>query len=301
MVISPSDMYELNDYLRDNAHLSANTVRAYKSGYIKIVEGLSRSLRNAAQRNVILHIEKLSKSPNSVNQLLNIAIQVRRYHRQPVEMLLKRRERLQVKIDAHKDEVNELKAATLPSLEDLKAWRDQLYKDGRWRDYLINYLLLQYHTRNKDLDVAIINNKSQAKDAGTNYLLLRKNDVVYLRRSYKTVKTYGPKQFVFKNRKVRTALRNFIAEQQGGEYQYPHYGVVWLLSTGENQRIGEDSLGKFIRGRTLNGLSEGDYNKVQVSRISDLGDFKLLQNMSKARGTSVDNLISEYHLDFKSG
>mmetsp|Transcript_33940 Transcript_33940/g.89391 ORF Transcript_33940/g.89391 Transcript_33940/m.89391 type:complete len:304 (+) Transcript_33940:561-1472(+) len=298
---SPYDDWEFDAYLRDNAHLSANTVRAYKSGYTKIMEGLSRSLRNSAQVNVIKQIGRLSKSPNSINQLLNIAIQVRRYHRMPVELLLKRRERNQAKIDAHKDEVNAQKAAVLPSLEELKAWRDQLYIDGRERDYLINFLLLQYHTRNKDLDVAIVARKSQAKDPNTNYLLLRKNDIVYIRRNYKTAGTYGEKRYTFKNRKVREALRKFISEQQGGgEYHYPHYGVVWLLSTGENQRIGEHSIGKFIRGRTLHGLSEGDYNKVQVSRINDLGDFRLLQKMSKARGTSVDNLITEYHLNFKS-
>ena len=65
------------------------------------------------------------------------------------------------------------------------------------------------------------------------------------------------------------------------------------------RRIDNGSIHDSVRRHTFRNLSEGDYNKIAVSEIREFDDFKKLQQMSKNRGTSMDNLITEYSLTFK--
>ena len=103
-----------------------------------------------------------------------------------------------------------------------------------------------------------------------------------------------PGGVLFKNIKVKNAIVNFV-ESQGG---YDKDKQIYLLSTSDGRRIGEDSIQKFIRSRTLNEISESDINKIQVTRINNVQDFGALKRMSDNRGTSIQNLITEYNLNF---
>jgi len=44
-------------------------------------------------------------------------------------------------------------------------------------------------------------------------------------------------------------------------------------------------------------MSESDYNKVFVSEVAEVKDLKKLETISKNRGTSLEVLLKEYHLD----
>jgi len=287
-------MSELSEYLQANKQLSKHTVMSYSKAYDKVTDLLDDTLAESRQKDILDIVKTLSDSPNSVTQYINAVIQIRRFYKAPVDRLLKQRERLQVRIQEVKDAVNDEKFDNLPDASELKKWLNKLYADERWRDYIINYILITFNTRNKDLDLVIVDHKRKAKDKNTNYLIIKPSGRLELiRRDYKTFGTYGEKKNEFLSKKVVHAAREFVNEK-GGEFP------IYLLSTGHNKRIEETSLAKFIRGRTLNGLSEGDINKMQVSTIDKVGDFRLLKKMSKNRGTSVDNLITEYHLKFKN-
>jgi len=287
-------MSELAQYLEANKQLSKHTVLGYSKAYDKVTDLLDVPLKEARQKDILDIVKTLSESPNSVTQYINAVIQIRRYYEAPVDRLLKQRERLQVRIQEVKDATNDAKFDDLPNAVELKKWLNKLYAEERWRDYLINYILITFNTRNKDLDLVIVDHKRKAKDKDTNYLIARPSGRLELiRRDYKTFGTYGQKSNEFNNKKAVHAVREFIKEKDS---EYP----IYLLSTGHNKRIEETSIAKFIRARTLNGLSEGDINKMQVSNIDKVGDWRLLKKMSKNRGTSVDNLITEYHLKFKN-
>jgi hypothetical protein len=134
-------------------------------------------------------VEQLTESPSTLNQLLNISIQVKKFYRKPTELLLSRREKNQDAINKYKDKRNKEKANTLPKMYELKAHMNAMYEAERWRDYIVNYqihLLITFNTRNKDLDLLIVSRTTQAKKANENYLVLRKNDIMYIRRNYKT-------------------------------------------------------------------------------------------------------------------
>jgi len=287
-------MSELNDYLENNKQLSKHTVLGYTKAYDKVTDLLDVPLAEAKQKDILEIVKTLSESPNSVSQYINAVIQVRRFYDVPVDKLIKERERLQIKILEVKDSINKEKKDNLPNASELKKWLNKLYSEDRFRDFIINYILITFNTRNKDLDIVLVDHKRKAKDKNTNYLIVRPSGRLELiRRNYKTVGNYGEKINVFSNKKIINAVREFVSEQ-GGEYP------IYLLSTGKNKRIDETSIAKFIRARTLNGLSESDINKMQVTTIDKVGDFKQLKKMSKNRGTSVDNLITEYHLNFKN-
>ena len=294
-------MEELEHYLEGNPHLSKNSKRAYTHAYQKIMTVTPKMIKNIPQGELISKIENLSSSPNSFNQLLNVAIQIRRFNREPVQMLLNRREKNQFFIDQHKDKINAEKEKVLPTLPVLIASMNRAFMERRFYDYIIQFLLLTFSTRNKDLDCVIVSRKSQAKDKSENYLILRKNDICFVRNNYKTAATYGKKENCFKNKRLRKAIIHHIEKQTGEPYVFPHYSRVHLLATKDNKRVKEDSIHSFIRKSTFQNLTESDYFKVAVSRIKSLGGggYKALKEMSANRGTQVDTILAEYNILLK--
>ena len=61
----------------------------------------------------------------------------------------------------------------------------------------------------------------------------------------------------------------------------------------------EKTLTNIPKKYTLNKMNESDYNKISVSRVKSLDDYKLLQTISKNRGTAIETLISDYNLNVK--
>ena len=63
------------------------------------------------------------------------------------------------------------------------------------------------------------------------------------------------------------------------------------------QALGEDSIAKKIRSYTLNGMSESDMNKIFVTQVAEIKDMAKLRKISENRGTSLEVLLNEYHLE----
>ena len=292
-------MEELDAFFKGNPHLTPNSRRAYKHAYMKIMGGLTKALKNSTQKEIIEYIDTLTTSPNTKNQYLNLAIQMRKYFGPEHGLLSSKREKNQDQIMKHKHKLKDEKMAQLPKMYELKDFMNMMNRYENWRAFIINYLLIHFNVRNKDLDLIVVSSKRRAKDPNENYLVLRKNDIVYIRRNYKTAKSYGEKVNIFKSRKMRRALQEYVAQQTKEPYKYPFHDPVMLMGKVNGGRIDSDSIHYFVRRHTFQNLGEGDYNKIAVSEIREFDDFKKLQQMSKNRGTSIDNLITEYSLHFK--
>ena len=182
--------------------------------------------------------------------------------------------------------------AVWPKVGDLKSHLKKMYAENNWRGYVINYLLMNFHTRNLDLNLEIVPSIQEAK-GNKNYLILRANDMVYIRRDYKTRSVYGEKKHKFKDKKMLEALGNISSQSN---FQFP----VPLLATGKNDKLADDSIARYIRRYTYQGLSESDYFKIFVSEIDRVGNFADLSKMSDRRGTSIETMIHQYHLKFKN-
>ena len=154
-------------------------------------------------------------------------------------------------------------------------------------------MIIYYHTRNQDLDVALVSSIKQARNDNYNYLVIKPSHVNFIRFKYKTRDKYGRKTFSIKNQRFRECVDNFIDEMGGW---FGHNDMLWLISVGSNKKLSPDSIGKWIRGRTIDKISTNDYNKIIMSDAIDRKDMKLIDEISDRRGTSVPNLLSEYDL-----
>jgi len=284
-------MTEIEEFINSNQKLSKLTLQSYSSSYRKIMRYLNKdddNLKNENQKNIVDVLEKNVSSPATKRQVLNSVIQLRRHFGTAVKHLLTYRDKLQNELDKHRIQTNTIKKDELPSFNELRLYlKEQYLKDKQ--SYIINYLLTEYNVRNKDIDLIIVNNIKKAIDKKDNYLVVNPNSIVYIRNNYKTHDKHGEKKFRIVNKKFINAVNEYYNENENEP--------LYLASNKNGGRLDETSVHKFIRSKTLNGISEGDINKISVSRVKTIKDIAILKRISKTRGTSVENLINYYNLN----
>jgi hypothetical protein len=147
----------------------------------------------------------------------------------------------------------------LPDMNDVKTLMVTYYKKRMFKEYAIMFLLLNLQTRNLDLVATVTHDKSELDDK-TNWLYVRKNDIVFIRNNYKTKATYGTKKDVIRNKMFYQAVS-----------QIPE-----LLRSNEN-------LLRSIMKITGN-INETTLMKMSVCNNNNL---KGLMKISKNRGTTM--------------
>tara|TARA_R110001632_G_scaffold181648_4_gene301743 strand:+ start:3175 stop:3975 length:801 start_codon:yes stop_codon:yes gene_type:complete len=152
--------------------------------------------------------------------------------------------------------------------EQLMEALDNLYSEGAYLKFIINYLLLNFHTRNQDLDLTITNTNKEMNDE-TNYLLVRKNKVVFIRNNYKTKELYGVKEYVITDKKFIYAVKQL--------------GLGKILHT--------NNISREVRSHTIDKLSESQINKIIMFSLP-VND---LEHISQSRGTSINTLLESYN------
>jgi len=287
---------QFNDYLDGNSKLSERSITAYSNQFQKF-DGMKKNLITQSQANIISFIDEFNASENTKLALYNVAVNVRKFYNKENNKLLTRKLQIADDYQKIKNDIKKEKQTSLPTMKELIAHENRLYIDGNWAGFIITHLLRVMSLRNKDLNLKIIPaNRSQRKGKSgdkSNYLILRKNNSQLIRNDYKTFDRYGQKKSVLQSRKLNKAIREFVAESDltlGKD-------DIYLLSTSEGKKLNEDSIQKKIRAHTLNGLSETDYNKIITSQFASVKDLAKLKSISDNRGSSIDVLLQEYHLD----
>ena len=77
--------------------------------------------------------------------------------------------RLKTQIEIEKNQ--NLKKLNLPSVEELKGFMNEAYDKGEFKKFIINYLLIHYNVRNKDLDIIVTRTRDMIED-DKNYIHL---------------------------------------------------------------------------------------------------------------------------------
>jgi hypothetical protein len=287
---------ELDSFFLENPKLSKNTQKTYALAYNKIVDLLNvDTLNDVPQKDIIQMVKKID-NPNSRVMLINISMNIKKHFENRTDLLNIERERIKRQINENKNNKKEEKKDNLPTRKDLERYLNDLYLDEEYRAFIINYLLLNYYVRNKDLDLIIVTNKEDFKKLGVKgdqNVVYAGSKNIYLRNQYKTFKQYGQKKYAFNSTKFSKAVKKFVEQQNSEE------DIVYLLSDKNGNRITNDSIGNYIKRFTLNKLTESDYNKIAVSQVKDMSDYPLLKSISEKRGTSVPTLVSEYNLNIK--
>ena len=94
---------------------------------------------------------------------------------------------------AHEIQKKNNDALEIPDIKNVKSLMNLYLKQGMYKQYVVMYLLIHLQTRNLDLVAKVTDNLDDV-DNETNWLFIRKNDVVFYRSKYKTSSTFGIKK-----------------------------------------------------------------------------------------------------------
>lgn len=276
-----------------SANLSKNTINQYikhLTAYVKKY-GYPDDDEEEVYKNIEnLVIEKANGKPakSTKAQTLKAVCSYRNYKNLSNTKIVKMYG--DVNTEAKKDakERNEKLNETLPSLKEHNEWVNNLYDLtdlGKLRAYVINKLIMNCYVRNKDLVAKIITKAGQLKKVADdeNYIYIQKNKVNFVRRDYKTAKTYGEKEnedCVGKNEKTRfvKALRA-ILNQSGDNNLIPENYV-------------QGNLADYVIRQT-NNLGETKLLKMSLKAKNSLGDAS---KIGEKRGTALPTLQENYNL-----
>lgn len=267
--------------------LSKNTIKSYTSLYSSLFILLGKEINNAKESEIIEDVEILSnKNPSTKWAFINIPIMIFKLYGKNSKKLIEYREKVFIEKKEFLQNKNKEMAIEFPPLDELKIYLDELYDAEKWEQYVLNYLLINYGVRNKDVDVFITSN-SAIPDEDKNLLIVRGFSVDWVRNIYKTAKTYGQKVIKIKDEKFLYAVN-----------QLPDNS--WLLNNKGNH-ITDAAIGKHIVRRTYMGLSEADIFKILVKDITTRGKQVLanLNELSNYRGSSLVTIKESYDLDAK--
>ena len=263
-------MTELDKVL--NKDLSEATKKTYSSMYKKLVGILGNDILKTSNTEIIKKIKELDGSPNTIDGLIKIAIIVKKANKKPTKTLDKYKTQYQKEIELFNDNKKEELSKKILKPQDLYDYLEMLKNsDGKVVEYIINYLIINFNTRNKDLDLLVVNKKSDINDKN-NFLYKNKKTktITYIRNDYKTAKTYGEKTNVINDTDF--------------------YNKVNTLNLGKLINVAPSSFNKTIQRLTIDEIGSGLYMKILSSQAKPK-DLKLI---SKNRGTSIETIVENY-------
>ena len=121
------------------------------------------------------------------------------------------------------------------------------YTKKKYRDYVVNYLLIHYCCRNNDLDCLIITENDYAGcDNDTDNFLVVMNDgtIEWTRCDYKTNKTLDALTYIIDDAKFIHSIQELLKESN------------FLFDNGNDERIDRRSIGRVIANATYNHIGQ---------------------------------------------
>jgi len=284
-------MAELEQAIKINDSIGDATKRTYKSMYKRLMKlSDDEPISNMSEDRIIKTINQDGIPPQSKNALLSVALYIRKSKGLKSDKIIKYRDTTLFKDKlAYKEQKNKILEEELPNLEKLEEYTKILYKNEQYVPYIVNFLMLRFGLRNKDLNLVITKNQDVTfvKDkSSVNYLYVTKKYVTYVRNDYKTHSTYGKQ----KHRIEKSHFTRAVKAVLGDDYEKP------LLKLPDGDGVSEDSVSKIIQRFTYNNLGEGKYFKIQIQDLKKQGNIRRIRELSKSRGTDLETLFQEYDI-----
>ena len=263
--------------------VTPGTTKAYRSQYLIIRANFDKPLNQVSNSEFINYLDNATTkggkeiSTNTKKNLMNLMVMVKKQvDEKEYKELYEMREKLRGDVSTELKEKHEnLDVDSMIKYDELV----QYLKLQTNASYIINYILLYYCTRNRDLNLTIAEYSGEIPKED-NWLLIDADKVIFVRNDYKTYNTYG--QLVFDiNQKL------FI--------KY----VKQLYKKGDTKLLKSKGLDKEIRGYTMKGLSETEICKIIVYHFLTNNRYSEVLEISKRRGTSLDALLQNYNVHFK--
>jgi hypothetical protein len=274
-------MSELENLL--NSVESANSKKTYNTTYNKLVSSqlFSNPIADTPNLKIIKNIKIITDNAFNRKTYLTAIIKMKRLANKDVAELENYREQHKADILQH---IRDKKKTANPdnlTLNEFANYVDGLYREEKYKEYIVNYLFLHYGVRNQDIDCIILNSKKKTTLADDNYLIVYKTKVDYIRRKYKTFKTYGEKKITIKDKKFIRAIT--ALERVNGQP---------LLITPTGERFNPSSLNTIIQRMTYGEAGEGRLFKLLIDEYK-FNDEKI-KALAESRGTSKKEIMTSY-------
>lgn len=213
-------------------------------------------------------------NPNTRLDMLNLIIVIRNELELSIEKLKEYRSELKQQQKAH--QVTKMVDAgdKLMTYEDFVKALQEAYNKQEWKKYIVNYLIMTYGVRNKDLNLEIVKTKKEMKE-GNNYLLLKKDKVIFIRDDYKTKSTYGKKTHEIHDKLFYEAVKK----------------------TGLGKLIAEQQISNGLRKLYINKMGEAKIFKMMIDKYYDDADSASIKRLAADRGTSLSVVQGFYNVN----
>ena len=213
-------------------------------------------------------------NPNSKLDFLNLIIVLRNIKELPVDKLKQLRIKLKQIQKTHQvGKLNNV-AEKLISYETFNEKLNEAFDDKQFEKYIVNYLMMNYGVRNKDLDLTIIKTKKEIEPK-KNYLLLKKDRVKYIRDDYKTHSKYGTQTHDITDDKFIFAVKKL----------------------GPRKLLEGNQISNALRKLYINKHNEAKIFKMMIDHYYDNKDSEAIKRISETRGTSLGVVDGFYNVN----
>ena len=160
---------------------SANTIKSYTMHYNSLYNALGKEVRASSQKLIIKTANELSNNPNTRAALINVGILCRKLYNLDVKELEKVRRDNKKGIAQHTEKVNQ--KLDLPTLKEFEDHIDELYKANKFKQFVVNFLLLKLCCRNQDLNFEIVTRQKDVPKDNKNYMWIGRQKATLYRRA----------------------------------------------------------------------------------------------------------------------
>ena len=290
----------LNDFLESKTDLQPATKRNYLNTYERLINILlskhkRKSLLSLTQKEVLDKVDKLTINNGSTPATYNSKIDYLKLYKYLLQFNKKPISKIDKKIDKYIKINDENKPKTNQNLINdsnmtFKTLNDLLNSlDGQ--AYLIYYILINYNVRNQDLLIEYTDNKKVINDViksklHKNVIYKSKNEYIYIRGDYKTVKIYGVKKHIIFDTKFIEIMNNKPKNNA-------------LLVNNQEKPYKNNQISNLIKSignkyEPNSGLTQQLIYKVINNHYEMTNDHKKLLEISSNRAHSLDVQKSHY-------
>ena len=252
----------------------------------KVYQSLLKRLMNSKFKIPLKSNEQINKieafletfdNPNTKLDFLNLIIVIRNVKELPVDKLKLLRIKLKQLQKTH--QVSKLNGVgdSLISYESFNEKLNKAFEDAQYKKYIVNYLMMTYGVRNKDLDVTIIKAKKDIEPK-KNYLLINKDKIKYIRDDYKTHSKYGTQTHDINNDKFEMAVKK----------------------VGMGKLFDANQISNALRKLYIDKHGEAKIFKMMIDHYYDNKDSESIKRISETRGTSLGVVDGFYNVNSTS-
>tara|TARA_R110002020_G_scaffold4910_1_gene21088 strand:+ start:1040 stop:1933 length:894 start_codon:yes stop_codon:yes gene_type:complete len=265
----------IKNYINKQDKISEQTKKTYTQTGKTLPFNITTS-----QPTIIKKLNELYDNPNTKSLYLNMIIIVRRDNDLETDKLIKLRNDLRTEIiKLRKENLSDVKNV-LPSYENIIEKLNELHGIR----YILNYLLITYGLRNKDLNLLYVN-KLPENQKDENYLVHNSKSIKLIINDYKTDKSFGSKNIEIKDKKFKEQLNKMKIKDN-----------TYLLPKKNGDKLKVNSFNDKIISLTIMGLGETRIFKILVKHLLDTKNFTKLEELVNSRGTSLSTIMKSYNV-----